>query len=320
MIESINNFPAQFTWQPQIQGGALTSKFQKFIVAGMGGSHLAADVLKARDASLDVMIHSDYGLPAAPDIQERLIIASSYSGNTEEALSAFDEARERQLPLIGISTGGELISQAQQHQIPYVQLPETGIQPRMALGYASLAMALSMGQADISAELHQLADVLKPAAVEPIGRQLSETLKNHVPIIYTSVRNQAVAYNWKIKLNETGKIPAFYNLVPELNHNEMTGLDVHDVTRALSLSFYFILIKDDQDDQRIAKRMTILQKLYQERGLKVKTVDLVGQSRLARVFNSLILADWVAYYTAQGYSLESEQVPMVEEFKQMMKN
>src|SRR3989338_7534914 len=123
---------------------------------------------------------------------------------------------------------------------------------------------------------------------------------------------------WKIKFNETGKIPAFYNVFPELNHNEMTGFDIKDATRALSEKFHFIFLKDPEDLDKNQRRMSITEKLYQYRGLKVSTVGLSGNNRQERVFSALILSDWTAFYTARSYGLEAEQVPMVEEFKKLM--
>jgi glucose/mannose-6-phosphate isomerase len=133
------------------------------------------------------------------------------------------------------------------------------------------------------------------------------------------LRNHGIARNWKIKFNETGKIPAFYNSLPELNHNEMTGFDVADASRALSEHFYFLILKDPEDNPRIHKRMEILEKLYADRGLSVETITLEGDAAFYKAAVALMIADWAAFYTAEGYGLESEQVPMVEEFKKLIK-
>lgn len=321
MHQAIKNFQRQFSFDPQIEGGKLPSNFTKFTVAGMGGSHLAADLLIARELNLDIVIHSDYGLPrhCNQNKAKRLVIASSYSGNTEETIDAFSIALEHQLPLIVISIGGKLIELAKDNQIPYIKMPDTGIQPRMALGYSIKAMARAMGQNKLLEELTGLSQLVRPQDLEPEGQKLAKRLKDKIPVIYASANNQAVAYNWKIKFNETGKIPAFYNILPELNHNEMTGFDVKDSTRDLSKLFSFILLADKDDHQKNQKRMRILQKLYKERGLAVKIFDLEGRNRFHKMFNSLILADWTAYYTAREYGLESKQVPMIEEFKGLMK-
>jgi len=151
-------------------------------------------------------------------------------------------------------------------------------------------------------------------------------LKNYIPVVYASNYNLSLAYNWKIKLNETGKVPAFYNVFPELNHNEMTGFSAgggsafggDDSVKKLCDKFYFIILKDTENNPKILKRMEVLEKLYKERNLRVEAIELKGKDTWHKIFSSLILADWVAYYTALEYGLEPEQVPMVEEFKKLI--
>ena len=317
MDQAIKDFAKQFSYQPQLEGDFDNSRFQKFIVCGMGGSHLAANILKTVEPQLDLVIHSDYGLPTA-DLAGRLVIAMSYSGNTEEVIESFNQALEYQLPLITIAVGGRLLELAKANGVPYIQLPNTGIQPRSALGFMFLALLKAMGQEDSLNQASKLVHILKPADLEPAGRGLAEKFAGSVPIIYASNRNWSVAYNWKIKLNETGKIPAFYNVLPEMNHNEMIGFDVKDSSQELSEKFYFVFLRDPDDHPQIKKRFKVLESLYQNRGLRVEAIDLAGETVLEKIFSSLLLADWFAFYTAQNYGLESELVPMVEEFKKLI--
>jgi glucose/mannose-6-phosphate isomerase len=159
---------------------------------------------------------------------------------------------------------------------------------------------------------------LKPDALEPTGKELARNLSGHLPIVYASRRNIALAFTWKIKFNETGKTPAFYNTLPEANHNEMTGFDVKDGTRALSSQIHFLFLKDNADHPRIQKRMEVLEKLYRDRKLPVENIEINGTNRLEKIFRSLILADWVSYHLALKYGVEPEEVPMVEEFKRLI--
>ncbi|MFY9457754.1 MAG: bifunctional phosphoglucose/phosphomannose isomerase [Candidatus Spechtbacterales bacterium] len=320
MYEAIKNFPKQFEYEPRIENGENLKRRAIFIVAGMGGSHLAGDIVQAWSPSLDVIVHSDYGISRYPKsvLANALIIASSYSGNTEETISAFREARDRGLDIIVISTGGKLIELAKEQSVPYIEMPDTGIQPRSALGFSFAALLKAIGEEEALAQLRNLATLLDPEAYEDAGRAFAEKLKGKVPVIYSSRANQAIAYNWKIKFNETGKIPAFYNVFPELNHNEMTGFDVKDATKKLSESFYFFILRDTEDHPSVIKGIKILERLYKDRGLSVEVLDIEGQGKLHKIFSSLILADWIAYYTAEQYGLESEQVPMVEEFKKLI--
>ena len=164
----------------------------------------------------------------------------------------------------------------------------------------------------------QLGDLFRSGDIPGIAEKLAETLKGKVPVIYSSATNKSIAYNWKIKFNETGKIPAFYNVVPELNHNEMTGFDAKESSAKLSENFHFIFLKDDSDHPQNLKRMEVMEKLYADRGFPVSVLELRGSSKIEKIFSSLVLADWAAYHTAEIYGLESEQVPMVEEFKKLV--
>jgi len=314
----IKNFYRQLEFAPRIVNGEKLRKFKKYVVVGLGGSHLAADILKTLEPKLDVVIHSDYGLPEMPDLTERLIVLSSYSGNTEEVLDAFSLAAKRGFQVAAVSTGGKLAELAKKRGTPYVLLPETGMQPRMALGFGIRGLAKLMGKDELLRELTRVSRVLGCLKLEGRGKRIAKDLRKKVPVIYSSRRNWAVSYNWKIKLNETGKVPAFSNVVPEMNHNEMIGFDREAGTKPLSRSFRFILLKDGEDGPKIVNRMNVLEGLYRDRGFPVDVVKLLGKSRLEKVFSSLMLADWVAYYTAEYYGAEPEEVPMVEEFKRLI--
>ena len=137
MYNAIKNFNKQFEYQPKIENSKnLKKKFSKFIIAGMGGSNLVANLLRVRDPQLDIIIHKNYGLPiiSKKELHGRLLIVNSYSGNTEETLDSFSKALTQKIPMVTIATGGKLIALAKKHNLPYIQMPSTGIQPRAALG------------------------------------------------------------------------------------------------------------------------------------------------------------------------------------------
>jgi glucose/mannose-6-phosphate isomerase len=190
----------------------------------------------------------------------------------------------------------------------------------MATGFGFRALLKLMGENRGLSESALLAKSLKSFEAGRYGKALARKLKGQVPIIYSSYKNFSIAKNWKIKFNETAKIPAFCNFFPELNHNEMTGFDLKDSTRPLSQRFYFLFLKDPDDSKQMIKRMNITERLYRERGLPTEVVILNGKSSLAKIFSSLLLADWTAYYLAEEYGVDSEQVPMVEEFKRLIKS
>lgn len=316
--EDIRNFNKQFVWEPVIENESLLKRRHKAVVLGMGGSHLGADLLKIYDPALELGIHSDYGLPASvlsDDGGEHLIVASSYSGNTAEIIDGLNQAMMEGFHAAVVSSGGKLIDLAREKSLPYIQLP-SGLQPRMSTGFQIKALAKLLNHQIASEEARKLADQLSPAEFEKLGEELAEKVKDKIPVIYASQANFSLAYHWKVKFNETGKVPAFYNVFPELNHNEINGF----VTgRSDNMeTFSFIFLADAQDDSRIQKRMQVLSALFKDHGFLVEVTQLVGEGRFHRLFSSLFLADWTAYYTAKQHGLDPEGIPVVEKFKKLI--
>ena len=321
MYEAIKNFPKQLEYEPKIENEKNWKKFSNFIIAGMGGSNLAAGLLAVRNPELRIKEHRNYGLPklSKEEFKNTLLIVNSYSGNTEEAISSFSEAIRKKLPVAAISTGGKLMDMARKQKKPYIHMPNFDLQPRAALGLNIKAILKLIGDKNGLREVTDLANSLKSYQQERDGKALAKKLKGHVPVIYSSQKNLPIAYNWKVKFNETGKIPAFINNFPELNHNEMTGFDAQDTTRDLSKNFFFLILKDPADHPKILKRMNVTERLYGERGFPVEVVILSGKTPFQKIFTSLIFADWTAYHIATEYKVEPEQVPMVEEFKKLIR-
>jgi glucose/mannose-6-phosphate isomerase len=314
MLEVIRSFPNQFAFDPAVVHAEQLPAFKKYVVLGMGGSQQPSTLLHRIDASIDIVHHRDYGLPQGVDLSDRLLIASSYSGNTEETIDGALEALRRGLPLAIVTTGGELLRMAREQQIPHVIIPDTGIQPRCALGYAIRSLMAIMGRTDLLESSRSLTQLDADRAVS-LGTTVAAWCADRVPVVYASTRNEALAYIWKIKYNETGKIPAFCNAVPELNHNEMNGYDVVDATRALSASTVFILLRDATDDPRIIRRMDVQRDLLRARGLQVEEFDMVGATAEEQIFSTILVADWASLIIAERYGLDPETVKMIEEFK-----
>lgn len=309
MREIIENFPKQLAFEPKIVNGDKLLKAKKFVVGGMGGSHLAADLLKRWKPELKVQIHYNYGLPGQID-SHTLFIASSYSGNTEETIDFLEEAIRQKLPAAAVGTGGRLIEIARENNLPHVIFPDDAVQPRFGLGYSFKSLLQLIGDEAGLREAAVLAGILKPSDYEAAGKVLAEKLKDaSVVPVYSSRKNLGLALNWKVKFNETAKMPSYLQLFPELNHNEMAA--------EFGSGFHFILLKDEADHPKILKRMGILRELYVEKNWPVETVDLKGEP-LLKIFSSLVLADWVTYYLALARQIDPLGNPMVEKFKKLL--
>jgi len=316
ITEDLKNFPKQFSWEPKIENEAKLVVAENLAVCGMGGSHLAADLIKIALPQLPLTIHSDYGFPVLP--KPGLGIISSHSGNTEEALDAFNSALQQKIPVAVITSGGKLLELAKEYGAPYIQTPDSKIQPRFALGYSLMAVLKLMNRKEALVEAFRLSDLLDPLSAETKGQELAQKLHNKIPIIYAASSNSAIAYTWKIKFNETTKIPAFCNVLPELNHNEMNGFDTQAKTMPLMEKFHFVFLSDDSDHPQIIKRLGATKRLLERQEFKVDVLPLAGESVFHKIFQSLLVADWTSYHLAEFYGADPEQVPLVEEFKKLI--
>ncbi len=307
----ILGFPQQFLWKPEIEH-LDDKKFEihsPVVICGMGGSALAGDSIRTWLHRNDLIIHRDFHLPKQPF---KLVIAVSYSGNTEETLSAAHEAQDKKIPLFLIASGGALEAMSHDLGIPFIKLPQ-GFEPREALGFMIRALVEFLAP-HRNKELEVLAKISGKSGIAK-GRRLSKILLGTIPLIYASQNTASLAYTWKIKFNETGKTPAFTASIPELFHNEMTGFDAGKKTQKNAGRFVFILLENPDDSPEIKKRIQTFKKFIGSKGFTVIHEKLSGDTFMERHVRSINLADWTSYFLAKNSGADPEHVPWVEEFK-----
>ncbi len=293
--------------------------FKNVIICGIGGSALPANIINSLVLpSVPVYIHRDYNLPKTAN-EDSLIICISYSGNTEETVSALQESIDKNITSIAIATGGKIEKMCEEHNIALIKIP-SGIQPRSATGYLFSALSVILANCgvinDISDNISKTAEELLEinSALEKEGKALAKKLAKKIPIVYASNNLESVAKIWKIKFNENSKIPAFYNYFPELNHNEMVGFTQ---TKKANI-FHVLIIKDKDDHPRIIKRMELMSSLLKKKRVRVDFIETKDGSLMFRLFSSLLLGDWTSYYLAINNKIDPTPVAMVEEFKSLM--
>jgi glucose/mannose-6-phosphate isomerase len=329
MRQIILDFPKQFrTGIEAAQGvslkpGVLMRWPENIIVCGMGGSALPGDILVTL-RPLDVFSYKSYCLPPQAG-NESLIVCISYSGDTEETLSSFQEARSRNLPLISITTGGKLAELSKKYGVPLVKIPGPKIPPRLALGEmtASLVQVLVnhhiLGP-EISEEILKVGVSLKSEKFEGEGKKLAKKIYRKIPFIYVSRRFREIAWIWKNSLNETAKVLAICNYFPELNHNETVGFWRINEMQISNEKIYVIILRDPEDSHpRILKQMEISKDLIEEEGIKVEFIDMKGKTMLEKIFSTVLLGFWTAYWLAIKYKIDPTPVKAIEEFKRKLK-
>ncbi|PIR88636.1 MAG: hypothetical protein COU09_01485 [Candidatus Harrisonbacteria bacterium CG10_big_fil_rev_8_21_14_0_10_44_23] len=316
-MDDVWDLKNQLSFTPAIENREKLKKFLKVVVGGMGGSRLAADLLPLLGADAEIVLHNDYDLPHLNDeeAKQTFFVASSFSGNTKETLSFAREAIRRGLSWAVISSGGELLELAELERVPFVRLPEPNLPPRDAMGYSIVALAAMLQDQHLLTLLNRHADVVDVEALEDQGRNLARALHSRMAIIYASKRNKSIAYNWKIRLNESAKIAAFSNIFPEVNHNEVVGFLDNPDNGGLLSNCYFIFLYDEEDDKRLYKQMQVTQRFYEEAGYSLSVINLTGKDKLKKIFNALILADECAKSLAKLRNLSPNSTPSIENLK-----
>jgi glucose/mannose-6-phosphate isomerase len=310
MLNVIKVFPKQCREALSLpQGISVSAEVDNIIVTGMGGSAMGGDLLKIylRDSNIPVFVNRDYRLPNFVN-ENSLVFVVSYSGNTEETLSALADAKEKNAQIIGVTSGGKLADECDK----VIMIP-SGLQPRAALGYTFFPMLGVLHNSNIARvkneDLNEMLELLRQTnKFNEMGENLSKKLKEKIPVIYASEALGPIAMRWKTQINENAKMPAFYNVFSEMNHNEIAGY------KGMDRKFTAIIIRDKEDTDRIKKRMDVCRDLM-EVNVDVQEVETQGISLLARMFSVIYLGDFVSYYLALWNRVDPSPVDIIEEMK-----
>jgi len=334
MIDRIDTLPDQLleAWQIGHQHPLPDfSQIHHILIAGMGGSAIGADLLAgyvANQCQIPVIIHRDYGLPAWAKGAETLIVTSSHSGNTEESLSAFEQARENRCSIMAITTGGKLAELAKQFDIPIWLFPNLG-QPRTAVGYSfGLLLALFARLnliANPEAELLSSVQTMRqqqqsllmniPTISNPAKRMAGQLIGRYVTVIGCGVLSP-VARRWKCQINELAKAWSQFEYIPEANHNTLSGSQNPE---ELLSKLMVLFLRSPSDEPRNRLRTELSQKSFMLQGICTDIIDAKGNTPLANLWSLLHFGDYIAYYLAMAYKTDPTPVASIETFKLEMK-
>jgi glucose/mannose-6-phosphate isomerase len=313
MLKSIKDFPIQCREALSLPKGiSVGEDVSNIVVVGMGGSAIGGDLLKTylRDLKIPITVIRDYKVPNFVN-ESTLVFAISYSGNTEETLSAYNDASSKGAQIISITSGGKL----QNESSKVITIP-TGLQPRAALGYLFFPMLGVLHNSNIARvkneELNEMLMLLKKVEdFEEKGRELAKKLKDKIPVIYSSEALSPIAMRWKTQINENSKLPAFYNIFSEMNHNEIVGY------KGMDRTFAAVIIRDDYDNDRIKKRMDISKSLM-EQYVDVEEVETIGKGLLSRLFSAIYIGDFTSYHLALWNHVNPSPVEIIEDLKRQL--
>jgi len=285
---------------------------QNLIFAGMGGSAMAGDLLQLigrHQAPIPISVIRNYFLPEFIS-DKTLFMAFSFSGNTEETLSAFEHAGTKGAIRLAISSGGKLEALCRKSHTPFIRIPG-GRPPRTALGYLLIPILIVLSKLNILQSVEKdLADLasfcetfidrlkMKTGTDENPAKSLALKLANRLPIIYSSTEMSAAGLRWKSQLSENAKVLAFQNVIPEMNHNEIVGWEG---VKNLSLEdrLQVIFLRDSNETPRIQSRMEITESIISQHvNVPPAKIFSTGKTLLNRIFSLILTGDFASYYLA----------------------
>lgn len=298
------------------------------LVTGLGGSAIGGDLLRVycqERLGIPVLVNRDYGLPAFAG-SSTLVFAVSYSGNTEETLSAYRLARERGCAVVVLTSGGKLQAMGAADGAPVIQIPP-GLAPRAATGYLFLPMLAVLERLKVLSgvgqevtELVQLLDTyanvygLETPTDRNPAKQLALNLKDRIPVVWgASGTTEVAALRWKGQINENAKAPAYWNSFPELNHNEIVGFGQ---PVELLQKLWLIMLKDKGDHPRVEYRMEVTKRVVADKVAGVTEVVSAGDGLLARLYSLIYMGDWTSFYLALLYGIDPGPVRVIDYLKE----
>ena len=301
-------------------------EIDRIVILGMGGSAIGGDIFRlllARESAVPVLNQRHYDLPSCVD-GRALLIASSFSGNTEETLSAFERGLATTAKKLVITTGGRLLTTARANGVPAFVFRFRG-EPRSALGYGLmplLAVAEGLGlmqgvardvdEAIAAMESLRSRIAEEAPAADNAAKRLAARLAGRLPVIYGAEVLTEVAHRWKTQLNESTKVWAFHEQLPEASHNAIVSYGLPQEVARLVLVVY---LRSLDFHPRVALHCDFNQRALAEAGVEYTEVQAEGRSALAQAMTCLLMGDYVSYYLALLNGLDPTPTTAIDNLK-----
>lgn len=291
-------------------------EFSNVLLTGLGGSGIGGSVTQnyvADKMKIPFLVNKDYFLPACVG-KDTLVIVSSYSGNTEETLSAMQQALKAKATVVCISSGGKVAAIANKKGLDCVLLP-AGLPPRACLGYSMIQVLYVLSyfgliKNDFEKSIKASIKYLKAegANIEKQGKALAKKLTGKTPIIYAAPAFKGLAVRFRQQINENSKMLAWTNVIPEMNHNELVGWRDKDASRAV------VLLRSHDDYERVQMRMEINKKVIKKYS-SLTELWAEGNTYFEQFFHLVHLTDWASVYMAEMHGVDATEVKVIDHLK-----
>ncbi len=326
----------QEVWQvgESLQFDQSYQDIDRVVVAGMGGSSLGTHVIQSvfkDELRLPITIVPDYTMPAF--VNERtLVVASSYSGTTEETISAAQDARVKGAKITGITSGGPLAALLQKWGVPALVFPTTfnpAKQPRLGLGYSIFGQMILLSRCGLlTLEKHHLDEVLSAIAQVHLAAGVAVTTEanpskllafemvDRLPVITVAEHLEGTAHVFANQLNESAKTFSEYRVVPELNHHLMEGLQFPTLNQT---NLLFVTLHSSLYSPNNQTRMNLTEEVIEQNHIAFHSIELKAATRLAQAFELLVLGSYTSFYLAMLHGKDPSAIPWVDWFKAQLK-
>jgi glucose/mannose-6-phosphate isomerase len=298
------------------------SDIRNILITGMGGSGIGANLVESLTfgrVPIPITVCKGYNIPQFVS-PHTLFIACSYSGDTEETLSAVNKAMLKRAPIICVTSGGRLLELAKEYNLFYIQIPGGSSSPRAEIGYILVSLLYALYHTNLigAAFIKETENAIEyldrgEKAIQSEAELIAKKLKGRLPIIYCDGRLQAMAVRFQNQLNENAKQLAHVNTFPEMNHNELVGWQFPESVLQLSQVIY---LYSDHDHERVEKRMEICRTIFEKQSRPIIDIVAEGASLLEQYYYLIHLTDWISYFVARENQIDPDPAEAISFLKE----
>jgi glucose/mannose-6-phosphate isomerase len=321
MYELIQKFPSQMhealKLSERFPVKPMNERIENVLVSGLGGSGIGGNLVKELvESQLKVpfVVNKSYFLPAFTG-QNTLLILSSYSGNTEETINVARQAYNKGLNPYCVTSGGKLGELAQASASDLIVLP-SGFPPRTCLGFSSIQLLYLLNKNGVigdeySDQIKRAADFIEQSQQQIMSdaESMAEQLKGRVVILYAEDRIESTAIRLKQQINENSKMHCWYNVIPEMNHNELVGW------REQSDQLAVVFMRYDDEFERNVHRIRFKQEVINQVTNCVLEINAKGEDAYQRLFYLIHFGDWLSFYLAVKLGYDPMEIDVLNELK-----
>lgn len=324
MREYIEEFPQHITEGLKI-GKNYTFRnkptpVKNIVLAGLGGSGIGAEIVANyidKQLQVPLVICKDYFLPGFVD-EHTLVIACSYSGNTEETILALQEAHSRNAQIVCITSGGKIEANARGYEVDLIKIP-CGMPPRACIGYSFVQILFVLKHyelinAGFEAELNNTVTFLtsEQEDIKAQAQEVAAQIEGRMPVIYVDQHIASVGTRWRQQFNENSKILGWERVIPEMNHNELVGWK--DQSEQLAVLF----LHSGDEYERIVKRFEINKSIVSQYTSVVIDVYAKGTTYFDKVLHLILLGDWISWFLAEQRQVDAVEVTVIDYLKKSL--